>query len=479
MSHRLSILLLAVLASPVVAQTTPPTTKPAAPTPPAYTPVRWNENYSYLKDQSQKTDRFDSIKYIPLGDDAYLSLGGQLRYRYEGWNNENFGAVSNDWGYLLQRYLVHGDLHVGDFRLFAQAKVSIVDDGRQLPAGSARPVDADEIDIQQLFADYKFHLSDTQSLTARFGRQDLIYGAQRLISPLDWTNVRRTFEGAKLSYQSGKTLSIDAFLVRPVNVDKDELNDGDGNTTFGGIYATYTLDPKTTTKLEGYLLGNWKQNKNATGLDADVDTYTAGFRYSGQPKPWDYDVELAYQFGSAGQSDISAYSVALEAGYTFADVALSPRVYLGFDYASGDDDAGDDELNTFNQLYPLGHAYFGYIDVIGRANVIDIHPGVELLLAKEKSYAKKLSLRADYHMFWRASDQDGLYNVAGAQSRAGAGVDGTYIGSEFDLFLNWQINRHAAAYFGYSHFFAGEFIENSAGPDDDIDFFYAAFTYTF
>ena len=52
------------------------------------------------------------------------------------------------------------------------------------------------------------------------------------------------------------------------------------------------------------------------------------------------------------------------------------------------------------------------------------------------------------------------------------------IGSELDLLLNWQIDRHAAAYFGYSHFFAGDFIEQT-GPSDDIDFLYAAFTYTF
>jgi hypothetical protein len=33
------------------------------------------------------------------------------------------------------------------------------------------------------------------------GRQELLYGAQRLISPLDWANTRRTFEGGKLIWQ--------------------------------------------------------------------------------------------------------------------------------------------------------------------------------------------------------------------------------------------------------------------------------------
>src|SRR5204863_7998756 len=52
--------------------------------PPAYTPVRWNEDYSYLKNASKSGDLFDPIKYIPLGpEDRHVSLGGQYRYRYE------------------------------------------------------------------------------------------------------------------------------------------------------------------------------------------------------------------------------------------------------------------------------------------------------------------------------------------------------------------------------------------------------------
>src|SRR6185436_17662187 len=42
------------------------------------------------------------------------------------------------------------------------------------------------------------------SLTARVGRQELLYGNQRLISPLDWANTRRTFDGARLLYKGDK-----------------------------------------------------------------------------------------------------------------------------------------------------------------------------------------------------------------------------------------------------------------------------------
>src|SRR5437899_463389 len=101
-----SILFLAVASAvPVMAQTPPP----------AYTSVRWSEDYSYLKDASKRTDFFDPIKYIPLGaDDFYLSVGGQVRERYEYFNHNNFGAGPQDEnGYWLNRVLLNLDLHVG------------------------------------------------------------------------------------------------------------------------------------------------------------------------------------------------------------------------------------------------------------------------------------------------------------------------------------------------------------------------------
>ena len=148
------------------------------------------------------------------------------------------------------------------------------------------------------------------------------------------------------------------------------------------------------------------------------------------------------------------------------------------DVSSGDRDPGDGDLGTFNQLFPLGHAYQGYIDLVGRQNSINLPPGVEVTLVSERRHVKKLSLRGDYHFFWRQSTDDAVYNDASAVFRADLGSDARYVGREIDLFLNWQVDRHLNAYLGYSHFFAGDFLEET-GPSEDIDFLYAAVTYTF
>ena len=455
----------------------------AGPQPP-YGVSRWNEDYLYLRDPARRTDFWDPLKYIPLNEagDWYLSLGAQARYRYERYEDNNVGAgPQDDTGFHLLRGLFHADLHLGpNFRVFAQGKTAL-EDGR---TGGPRPADKDTFDLQQLFADVILPLNDDgMTLTLRGGRQDLYYGAQRLISPLDWTNVRRTFEGGKASLQFSKTHTLDAFVVAPVIVEPEEPNYRDGNQTFFGVYDTIGLPgliPEANSKVEWYALGLIKTGVGGyptEGFGLDEDRYTVGVHFSAQPKPFDVDVEGAYQFGKLDGGDINAWMFAGEVGYTLADATFAPRLYVGFDIASGDDDPGDGDSETFNQLFPLAHPYFGFIDLFGRQNIIDVHPGVELTLLQNERYAKKVTLRTDYHAFWRQSDDDAVYNTAGGVLRGDVGGQ-RFIGHEVDFLLNWQVDRHLAAYAGYSYFFPGDFFDD-AEPDEDVDWVYAAVVYTF
>ena len=468
------------------APTSPRPGSGAGPTPP-YSAVRYDEDYGYLKDPARRDDPFDAVKYIPLNDsgDTYLSLGGSFRERYEYFHNNAFGAGPQDPnGYYLTRFLAHADLHVGDnLRGFIQLK-SAMEDNRE---GGPRVSDSDEFDVQQAFVDFRLPFGGPGSkdgFTIRGGRQDLLYGAQRLIGPLDWANVRRTFEGAKGILVTGDN-QLDLFWVRPVVVENEQLNNGDGNTSFAGVYDTLKLPgvlpgAKTTLEMYGLLLSKTATRAfdTAPAVAVDSDTYTVGARFSTYPKPFDLDVEADYQFGQSGKGDISAYSLAVEGGYTIESFVLTPRLFLGFDVASGDREPANPDRQTFNQLFPTGHLFFGYADVIGRQNVIDLHPGVELTLLKDAPAAKRVALRAEYHQFWRESLDDAVYNAAGGVQRAASGSDERSIGGELDLLLNWQFDRHTAGYVGYSRFFAGEFIQDT-GPAKDIDFFYAALVFTF
>jgi Alginate export len=88
----------------------------------------------------------------------------------------------------------------------------------------------------------------------------------------------------------------------------------------------------------------------------------------------DFEVEGAAQVGTVGDADIAAGMVTATVGYTLPAPRLSPRIYLEFDYASGDSQPGGD-VGTFNQLYPNGHACLRYIDYVGRQNMISASGG--------------------------------------------------------------------------------------------------------
>ena len=59
------------------------------PSPPPYEQLRYEEDYSYLLNRSCRTDPWDIIKYISLSErgDWFFSLGGEVRERYEYFDN--------------------------------------------------------------------------------------------------------------------------------------------------------------------------------------------------------------------------------------------------------------------------------------------------------------------------------------------------------------------------------------------------------
>src|SRR5207253_4170036 len=106
-------------------------------------------------------------------------------------------AVNDD--YHLIRTRVYGDVWYRDrLRLYVEF-IEAHSFNNQLPP---RVIDRNPADFLNLFADLK--VLDRFGVPAylRIGRQELLYGSQRLISPLDWANTRRTFQGAKLFWQS-------------------------------------------------------------------------------------------------------------------------------------------------------------------------------------------------------------------------------------------------------------------------------------
>src|SRR5438105_4172053 len=183
--------------------------------PPPFKQLRYDENYSYLRDPSHPSDYRDAIKFIPLNTsrDWFLTLGGEIRERYEYYHNNLWGRGPQDRnGYLLQRYMIHADAHLGDnFRFFTQLKSGLEEDRN----GAPRPTDRDDFDLHQAFFDVRTPWSQADSLTFRAGRQELAYGSSRLVSIREEPNVRRSFDGLKAILKLDGW-QVDAFAVKPV-----------------------------------------------------------------------------------------------------------------------------------------------------------------------------------------------------------------------------------------------------------------------
>ena len=146
--------------------------------------------------------------------------GGQFRWRYhhEKGMGQSPGLTrfqNNTNDFHLTRLRLYSDWKINDsFRVFWEGIYAGLDtNSTYLPRG----IDENYGDFLNLFVDV--NLSESETL--RIGRQELLYGAQRTVSPLDWANTRRTFDGIKWMHQS-EYWAIDTFYTNfvPVNPTK-------------------------------------------------------------------------------------------------------------------------------------------------------------------------------------------------------------------------------------------------------------------
>jgi hypothetical protein len=449
-------------------------TAPSFPLPPPYQPLRYDEDYRYLRDPQRRSDVWDPLKYLPLNEagDWYASLGGELRERYEFSHNPRFGQEPHDAhgnnNYLLQRYMLHADLHLGPFvRLFGQLK-SGLEHGR---IGGPRPADEDRLDLHQAFLDVVAPLQAEDALTLRAGRQEMAFGSQRLVSVREGPNVRQSFDGLRTLLRA-EAWRIDAFVTRPVETNRGVFDDNpDPRRTFWGIYAVHPFGLVPQGHIDLYYLGLVRQDARFDQGIADERRHSIGLRLWGAPEPWDYNFEFVYQFGRFGDGEIQAWTAASDTGYTLPSLPWRPRLGLKADIASGDRNPASRSLQTFNPLFPKG-AYFNEADLIGPANFIDLHPTLDLHVSHG------LTVGADWDVFWRESVHDGLYGVAVNLIRSGSSNRARYIGSALSAQVAWAATRHLTLVTTYTHFFPGPFVTETQ-PGKAVEFVATWISYKF
>lgn len=448
---------------------------PVVPYPPsALVPTSvFDADFRYLEQPDHEKDFFDPVKRISLGENWLLSFGGSFWYRYMHETDSRLNAAGTNNNHHLLRTRIHADLWYQDkIRLFAEFL-----DARALgldlpPQGT----DKNHADMLNLFADFKLGQFIDGPAYLRVGRQELLYGSQRLISTLDWANIRRTFQGVKTFWHT-PFFDLDAFWVRPMKTEPDQFDNWDKERNFTGLWGTYKAIPGQTVDL--YYL-NLIDNRTVSSanirqgniLQGDSVLHTVGGRWIGDHQRFFYELEGMYQFGKRSGLDISAFSVASGVGYHLP-LPMNPQFWLRYDFASGDKNPNDSRSSTFHHLFPFGHYYLGYMDRIGRQNIHDFNAQFTL------HPQPWLTFIGQYHRFYLANKRDYLYNAAGAETlRDITGQSGSHVGDEIDLRINIHLSRHHDVLVGYSKLFTGEFIKNQR-PGIAPDLFYAQYNFRF
>ncbi|OOQ58401.1 alginate export family protein [Mucilaginibacter pedocola] len=421
--------------------------------------LRYDEDYSNLKDSSKTL--YNLLKYLPLSADGstYISFGGEVRQEFDRAHNEDWGARNPGTDHFsLQRYNLHAGLHAGSrFRIFAQLR-SGLEYGRKT---GPRPIDEDQLNIQNLFAAIIPWKTAGKSLALRLGRQELQYGSGRLIDVREGPNLRQYFDGAKIAYAS-PGFKIDAFVMANANV-KTGAFDNPLNHKAGlwGAYSTYAAAKMINADL--YYLGiNRPQAVFDEGAAKEL-RHTLGTRLWASTNSWLYNFEIGYQFGTFGRGKIRAWGGSSELGYRINNLYGTPVMKLRADLISGDDTKGDGKLGTFNAMYPNG-GYFGMNPQAGPANLWSLHPNIIWYPLKHV----KLSMETVF--YWRRSLQDGIYRPDGSLNLSSSGSSERYIGTSYISTVAWTINRFLNLNVGVQYFETGKFI-NDVIPNHDDGFF--------
>lgn len=425
----------------------------------AHKPLYFDNDFSYVCDPDYTGWQLgDNLKRRCLPFGGWYDIGGEYRLRYHGErNHRGLGLTGVDDDFLLHRTRVYGDLHFSqNIRLFAE----FIDAESNYENFAPRPIEVNRADMLNLFVDARLLANGDESLTARIGRQELLFGAQRVISPLDWANTRRTFDGVRVTKKS-TDLAIDGFWTHPVLVNAHSFDSSDRESEFMGVYASYTGRKNVTTDL--YAL-RYINNRGANNFEAN----TVGVRNQGENGALLWDFESGLQFGENNDgSDRAAGFATFGVGQKLPCRCWDPVLWFYYDWASGDGDRGLG--NGYDHLFPLAHKYNGFMDLFGRRNLEDIN------FVLTMSPTKKLKLLAWYHYLFLETRSDTPYSVVMTPFNPRNAPGSAELGHEIDLLATLNLTARQEVQLGYSHFFAGDYYRTTPGVpyDGDASFLYS------
>lgn len=430
--------------------------------------MRAEESYSFLKENDSARLFLKSLKWIPISrkENVFLSLGGQYRPRVEYFNNVNY--TNQNQSYYLQRLALNANLTLGKyFRVFGELYHGATSDGEIF-------LQSDVLDWHQAFLEFNLALKEKNSLSFRFGRQELNLGGSRFIGLREGPNIRQSFDLAKLKAVIDD-IQILAFYGTYVNPNFEAFDNSfdlfdsrRADPTIWSLGARIPLTKKTKHSLDVYYVGFQSDQVQLNDVIGEEIRHSLGLRSFGNAgKRWTYNSEVIYQFGDLAGNSISAFNMETDWKYL---LKTKIRTLLGIklDISSGDREQGDRKLQTFNPLF-VNPAIYSLAGLNTPANLTSLHPNVTFIFSK-------MTIFFDYAFFYRTSLNDGLYTPPRFLIREANGLSERKIGDTFGLQMSYNLNRNTSFDLRTTYFIAGDFI-NASGASENT--FYIAPTMNF
>ena len=327
-----------------------------------------------------------------------------------------------------------------------------------------------------------------QSRPVRFRAGRMAYEAldRRFIGRNEWRNTTNTFEGFRLNLgREANDWEIDTWGYQPVRRLQTKFDEANDHLWFFGSIGNWRKWSDIIT-LQPYYMGQ-KQTADPNGHTAtnrlDREIHMPGIRAYGLvgTTGLDFDMNFSYQLGTNGTERQDAYGYTTEVGHKFKH-PWKPRLAGFYGYATGDRHPDDGVNNRFDRFFGFARPwssdhYVIYENIKSPRVRFDFQP------------AQKLGIEASYAWFWLASSTDRLFDTFDGNisvvkdpgfNRDKTGRSGDYVGSGVELRVRYQIDPRINTVIGYSHFIAGEFIQNrmAAHPEEITqrpgfsDFFY-------
>jgi len=377
-------------------------------------------------------------------DELPFSFGGEIRHRSE-LDARDF--KNDPVSFHLLRTRLNGQFDAtDDIDVFVQVQDSrLFGDGDPARGRGTLDAEAGELDLHQAYFEIR-NLLDAP-LRLRVGRQELVYGNQRLVGAVGWSNVGRTFDAGRLTYE-GERVTADLFAARLV----DSLDTDDDAQNFFGLYTTWPLGDAH--ELDAFVLLDNNQTAVPTGENETENRLvrvTPGLALRGTVAPVEYEVEFAYQGGrralepGAPRATVDATFFGVRTAYT-ARPATGLRFEAGYARLSGDDPA-DDDFGQFDTLFATNHKFYGFMDffpaTLTRFGLQDA------FVTASRALTEQIDADLAIHHFRTAEA------VAGPRP----GLTSQTLGQEVDVTVTYRPESNVQFTAGMSGFFGGDAME--------------------